>query len=524
MNPSTQRARALVDALIAQGITHVVTSPGSRNAPIIYALARAEEAQLLQVHVRIDERVAAFTALGLSKVQPAAVVTTSGTAAANLYPALLEAYHGRVGLIAITADRPHDLRGVGANQTTQQVGMFTPTIPTVDLPTSTTPTAMINHVTRAAATARGVFTDPRPVHLNIAFDDPLTPQQPTPGAYEPVDNPGPRLTYSHSEPPPTWVDVDPPTVVVAGDGAGSQAGEFAQQANLPLLAEPSSGARGATVAIPAYRHVLPDLASQVAQVIVFGRPTLSREVSHLLGHAPQVRVVAADSEWADQSGNAAEILGSPRAEPGPQGWLETWQEAGRKAHAALPESLASRVVRHGLSPGQPPTLLGSSMAIRYADLHAPVGEGLTASPVYASRGLAGIDGTISTASGIALATGPLRAIVGDLTFLHDVGALFLGPGEELPEVDIVVLNDNGGGIFSTVEHGQEMYRATFERFFATPVNLGVEEIARACGYNYVQVTSLEHVPEVLSSTVSGRRIVDVTLRKVSATFQVNDVN
>src|SRR5690625_2225917 len=143
MNPSTHRARALVDALIAQGVKHVVISPGSRNAPIIYALARAQEAHRLRVHVRIDERVGAFTALGLSKVQPAAVVTTSGTAAANLYPALLEAYHGRVGLIAITADRPHDLRGVGANQTTQQVGLFAPTIPTVDLPTSTNPTAMI---------------------------------------------------------------------------------------------------------------------------------------------------------------------------------------------------------------------------------------------------------------------------------------------------------------------------------------------------------------------------------------------
>lgn len=514
MNSSTQRAQALVDVLISGGVKHVVISPGSRNAPITYALARAEAAGKIQVHVRIDERVGAFTALGLSKVNPAAVVTTSGTAAANLYPAILEAYHSNVGLIAITADRPHDLRGVGANQTTEQVGMFSPAISTVDLATDASLSAVVNHSSRLLAQAHGVFGAAKPVHLNIAFREPLTPHEPTPGVYEPIAS-SPRISADFRFDDATTVDVTPPTVVVAGDGAGAAAGIFAEDAGLPLLAEPSSGVRGSPVAVSAYQLVLPDLAPQVQQVIVFGRPTLSRAVSSLIANAEVVRVVAQGPDWVDITGSATSIHSAVWAQPGPREWLNHWLQAGQAALGTADSSLATHVVRHCLSQGHPQAMLGSSMTVRYADIYAPVGQGFTSSGVYASRGLAGIDGTISTAMGIALASGPIRTIMGDLTFFHDVGALLGGRLETPADIEVVVLNDHGGGIFATLEHGHEEYRPTFSRFFASPVGVEVEDIARACGYGYVEVSSAVEISEVFSSTIRGQRIVEVKLGELS---------
>lgn len=524
LNSSTAAARALVDALILHGVRHVVLSPGSRSAPLAYALARAADAGRVEVHVRIDERVAAFTALGLARFGPAAVVTTSGTAAANLHPALLEARHSRLGLIAITADRPHEMRGVGANQTTDQLHMFGPHIPTVEIPAGVPGAAIVNQVSRIAARTFGAFAPPEPVHLNIAFRDPLVPEhagQEHAGQEqtEAPSPPGAHIAPSRTVPGAAEIDVEAPTVVVAGDGSGQQAATFAEQAQLPLLAEPSSGARGGRTAIGPYQHLLADLSPQVEQVVVFGRPTLSRPVSRLLETTARVTIVADSPEWVDVTGSAEQVVGRVTAGGARPDWLAQWQEAAKAWTAAQETGLAGAVVSRALGAGQQQVMIGSSMAIRYADIHAPVGESFTAAPVYAARGLAGIDGTISTASGIGLGSGPIRAIVGDLTFAHDVGALALGPSERAPDIHIVVLNDGGGGIFARLEHGEERYAATFERYFATPVNLEMKHIAAAYGYEYRTITRADEIEDALTPEIRGRSILEVHLPTVSGNSQ-----
>lgn len=504
-NPSTVAARALVEALIAQGVRHVVISPGSRSAPIVYALERSG----LDVHVRIDERVAAFTALGFARFGPAAVVTTSGTAAANLHPALLEARHSHLGLIAITADRPHEMRGVAANQTTEQTHMYGPHIHAVEIPAGAQPAGIGNQIARVAAVARGVFTAPAPVHVNIAFREPLVPEQPewVPGVIGPEVYP--RRLQGESVPINTTC-----AVVVAGDGAGEQAARFAAEAELPLLAEPSSGARGGATAVGPYQRLLPELLGEIRHAIVFGRPTLSRPVSALLAEAPEVTVVDSTGQWVDVAGNATRVVAGVEGAPCDTAWLARWREA--EAALTLDGGRAAEVVARVLA-GDVQVMLGSSMAIRYADIFGPVGEDFTNAPVWACRGLAGIDGTVSTASGIALGSDPVRVVVGDLTFAHDVGALALGPEERTPDIQIVVLNDRGGGIFAHLEHGQPEYASTFPRFFATPVDIEIGGIAQGYGLEHRLIAPGESL-EVLDAPVRGRSIVEIQLPSVAENF------
>lgn len=513
MSSSVQAASVLIDALTFHGVRHVVISPGSRSAPLAYALAAYEEAGRLEVHVRVDERVAAFTALGLAQDEPAAVVTTSGTAAANLHPALLEARHGRQGLVAITADRPHELREVGASQTTTQAGIYGHAIPYVDVPAGAADNDISNHIARYLARATGAFGPPHPVHINIGFRDPLTPTGPPPV----LVGQHPRVQPRTLSGTPKEMDLRARTVVVAGAGAGPEAAEFAERGGVPLLAEPSSGARGGATAIGPYQHLLTELAPKVENVIVWGRPTLSRPVTHLLANAPRVHVVANDPGWVDTHGNAEEIIAAPTlGQPADPNWLKEWHEAELAVTSS--EELAPHVLRHVLGSGHGQIMLGSSMTIRYADIHGPTGAQFTSAKVYASRGLAGIDGTISTASGIALASGPTRVVLGDLSFAHDVGALALGPRERSPHVQIVVLNDGGGAIFGRLEHGQPRYADTFDRFFATPVSVNMEEIAHAYGYDYVTITDPNEISGVLTPKIRGQSIVHVELPRLTGNF------
>ncbi len=514
LNPSTAVARAVVAGLVTYGVKHVVLCPGSRSAPLVYALAAAADRGDLTVHVRIDERVGAFTSLGLARFAPSAVITTSGTAAANLHPALLEAREAGRGIIAITADRPHDMRGVGANQATQQVGMYGPAIPTIEIPAGAEAASVPNVMSRIAARARGAFGRPEPAHLNVAFRDPLVPEDAPAGAG--FDLPHPSLGLGTISREAEIIDGDLLTVVVAGDGAGEEAARFAEALGVPLLAEPSSGARHGAVAIGPYQRILAgELGERVEQAIVFGRPTLSRPVSRLLANAAQVTVVTDRPDWVDVTGNATRIIAAAApGTPGSEEWLAQWR--AEENNFSDRGGLGADVVAEALSAGQGQVFLGSSMAIRYADIFSPAGEKYTSAPVYASRGLAGIDGTIATATGIALASGqPIRVILGDLTFAHDVGALALGPGEPEADVQIVVLNDGGGGIFKRLEHGEDRYSATFERYFATPVQMNVEEIARAYGYEYERVTEASAVAGALAEPVRGRSIVEVELPKLS---------
>lgn len=529
--PAALLARAVVTALVQGGVRHVVLAPGSRSAPLAYALLAAHEAGWLRLHVRVDERVAGFVALGLARAdnEPVAAVTTSGTAVANLHPAVLEAAHSGVPLVVLSADRPHEMRRTGANQTTEQVGIFG-SAPRwhSDLPADTPARAARQLVVRALAAATGARSgDPGPVHLNLAFRDPLVPVRP----WEPGRPPERREVVVRQERSGILdVPAGGRTVVVAGDGAGPEAARVAEAGGWPLLAEPTSGARTGPNAVPAYRLLLTELGAEVDRVLVYGHPTLSRPVSSLLAEPARDVVVVAPTGavWPDVAGTAEHVTPAvrvvhPAAAPGSGAtdWLSRWLRAGDAAAQVLDTqegldgpAVARAVVdaahREGAE-GRPALhVLGSSLAVRDWDLavHRVPPE----LRIVANRGLAGIDGTLSTATGLALATGgPVRAVVGDLTFLHDAGALLRGRLEEEVDLQVVVLNDGGGAIFATLEHGAPERRTSFERVFGTPQAVDLAGLCAGYGVRHTVVHRAEDLGAALAEPIRGRWVVEVVV-------------
>lgn len=556
-HPSTRAARVLLQALARLGVREVVLAPGSRSAPLAHAVAQAAlavddrdpHAPRLDLHVRIDERSAGFLALGIAKAaaaegsaRPVAVVTTSGTAVANLHPAVLEAHHSGLPLLLLTADRPHELRGTGANQTTEQVGLLAPAVRlTLDMPAPSGRAGEdrdVRHLaSRAVAAALGSRTaDPGPVHLNLAFRDPLVPDAepwPEPSAEGLVEVLARGAAAGAGRATEGSADADAGadagalrTVVVAGDGAGAVARQVAEANGWPLLAEPSSGACGGPMAVPAYRLLLgePHLGGAVQRVVVLGRPTLSRPVQMLLGRpdVEQLVVTPRGAAWPDAMRNATQVAtevpptlldGSRR---GPSEWAERWRRAGAAAAEAVTGVLAGTSVLTGpavaaqvaaVSGSEDVLVVGSSNPIRDLDLVAAWAEPPL---VLANRGLAGIDGTLSTAAGVALTVArPVRALVGDLTFLHEVGGLLVGPLERRPDLQVVVANDDGGSIFATLEHGDDAHRAVFERVFGTPHGADLAALCAGLGASHTLVTDLDGLGAALAGRRGGVEVVEV---------------
>lgn len=609
-SPSVAAARDLVRSLVRLGVRDVVLAPGSRSAPLAYAFAAAAShtmpggrSPLIRLHVRIDERDAGFLALGLARAgqlradqvsdpstgalaAPVAVVTTSGTAVANLLPAVLEAHHSGVPLLLLTADRPHELRGTGANQTGDQVGIFgTATRLAVDVPA---PTGRPEEqrdlravLTRAVAAASGTRTlHPGPVHLNLAYREPLAPGPEDAadadglagadgggaGGILLADDEGPTglgqglgtvLARTRPATDPLIdelrLDVEPATVVVAGDGAGPLARTLAEARGWPLLAEASSGAAGGPNVIRAHRLVLAasDLTAQVRQVILLGRPTLSRPVQLLLAR-PDVRVVIVArgaEQWPDAARNASFVLdhvpagwltgpADPRAELA----LERWRAASQAATDVVEQAsagggavLSALAVVDAVAAASGPRdalVIGSSSPVRDLDLVARWSEPPT---VVANRGLAGIDGTISTAIGVALGLqvgargdvghggGAVRALLGDLTFLHDVGGLLRGPFEPAVSLQIVVVNDDGGAIFAGLEHGRTGDAALFERVFATPHGADLGMLCAGYGVHHTRVDDARVLGELLAQPRPGVSVVEVQVSRAGRATQETDL-
>jgi len=520
---ATTTCRALVEDLLDAGVREAVIAPGSRSGPLAIALAAADRAGALRVHVRVDERTAGFLALGLAKASRSwvPVVTTSGTASANLHPALLEARHARVRLLAITADRPARLRGTGANQTTDQVRLF-PGIAYGDDP----------------AAIAALLAD-RPAHLNLELDEPLVePGEWAPAVRTPGGGAGPRAAEdSRVARPGPSIPMDGPelamlphAVVVAGDDAGPRARHFAEQAGLPLLAEPSSGARNGENALIAYRLLLEHapLAAQIDQVVVFGHPTLSRPVTNLLGRTDiDVVVPARDFHRFPHPPDHARLV-DPHALPdamAPPTWLDSWRTADAMASASI-DLVAARdptgaplEVARAVNAAVPPEgllFVGSSNPIRDLDLVArpyTVGERRL---VISNRGLSGIDGTLSSAIGAALARPSSRALayVGDLTFLHDANALLIGPGEPRPDLTVVVASDDGGSIFATLEQGDPAFADVFERVYGTPTGATIGRLCEAFGVPH-RLLAAKDLPTALDEDVTGIRVLEVPVPRDS---------
>lgn len=567
MHPSTALATVVVDELLRGGVTDVVLAPGSRSAPLAYALAEAHGRSSVRLHVRIDERSAGFLALGLARAsgRPVPVVTTSGTAVANLHPAVLEAHHSGVPLMVVSADRPAELRGTGANQTTVQPGIFAGAVrweADVPAPESVGDAAAASWratVCRALAGAQG-YPEPwasGPVHLNVSFRDPLAPDLADTSAAPAGRAAGKPWTVLGPTRSTEGGEVAPGerTVVLLGDlpdpELARQTVQWARSAGWPVLAEPFGVLASGPNVVPHAVLVAGRVAAGGAdhplhpdRVIVVGRLTLFREFGALLrGPGVEVEHVCATSRWTDPShvvrlvhgvgvlGRAPSPPMQPAGEhqdspaPGASGWANSWVQAGAGSSALVAQvarSLSGVGVARAVaaSLGEEDLLvLGSSNAPR--DLALAMDGSAAPARVLAGRGLAGIDGTVSTAIGAAL-TGPRTvALMGDLTFLHDAGGLVIGPAEPVPDLTIVVANDDGGGIFSTLEYGDPTRSATptlagvTERIFGTPHGTDLAALCAAHHVSHQAVTSIEQLSEALSSPARGIRVLEVPVERAS---------
>ena len=560
-NASTATGTAIVDELVRYGVRHIVLSPGSRSAPLAFAAHAAAEAGHLRLHVRIDERSAAFLALGIAKTsrRPVPVVTTSGTAVANLHPAVLEASHAGVPLVVVTADRPAALRGTNANQATDQVKLFGDAVRAfADVPPGApvwddaAQVASWRALTaRLLLTAQGGTSHAAgPVHLNVQLGEPLTPEADgawsSPVEGRPDEQPWTRRPApAVAEPEPVRTDLR--TVVVAGDDAGPPARILAERGGWPLLAEPSSGARTGSNAIRTYRLLLGDesLADRIEQVVVYGHPTLSRPVTRLLSRTDvEVVGVAGPSGWTDPGHRVSRVVRAAYpddqepleqrwavGEPKPatqrrsSPWLEEWQRRDVEVSTRLDKlldaehGLTAHQVAAAVSAAMPPEgllFVGSSNPVRDLDLMAvpsTVGERRL---VVANRGLAGIDGSVSTAIGAALGrptSSRAFALLGDVTFLHDSNGLVIGPGEERPDLMVVVVNDDGGSIFSLLEQGGPSYVSSFEKLFGTPHGVDLGALCAASGTPHRRVTTPEELRAAVADPVGGVEVVEAVVRR-----------
>jgi 2-succinyl-5-enolpyruvyl-6-hydroxy-3-cyclohexene-1-carboxylate synthase len=577
-NPAIDFSAALLTAFVRNGVRDFVVSPGSRSQALALVAAELERTGTIGLHVRIDERVGGFLALGLARESgaPAVVITTSGTATANLHPAVLEAHESGVPLIVLTADRPAELRGIRSNQTTRQDGLYGSAVRwTADV---AAPTATGGEESAAEAQAADALAlaavraavgadtaDPGPVHLNLALREPLSVAAPELAGVERGVLPATAGPDVLGRATITLADV-PRTVVVAGADSGAGAEALAREAGYPLLAEVSSGSRFGPNLVVAYRELLREEAfgGRVDRAIVFGHPTLTREVPALLTRdGVEVIVVAPTGAQAYDPGHRALIVGGVRApsavdlrSPEVRGWVGSWVFASRRLvdqaeRAADPAAVAPDVdkarsyapsdalafAKAELAAVRAPItrpllaealwrytwphdrlVLAASRLIRDADRIVP-GKRIT---VHANRGLAGIDGTIATATGIAIAhaaasstpassAGVTRVLLGDLALLHDAGALLGAAGEERPHLQLVVGNDGGGTIFDGLEVAATAGTAAFDRVLYTPHEVDVEALARAYGWDYRAARTKGELDQALSAPPPGVSIVEVPL-------------
>ena len=570
--PAMADASSLVAALLAEGVREVVLCPGSRSAPLAEALADAADAGHLRLRVVLDERSAGFIALGAARAHAlnghsrcAAVVTTSGTAVSNLHPAVSEADAAGIPLLVISADRPHELVGTGASQTTEQTGLFAPALRLgVDLPADlaadlggcAADAAIAGQVRRAVAAATGTLSrDPGPVQINARFRPPLTAQDAAEGAVpaapvppSPPMVPAARAAVLAGAPE---ASADQPTgsgslaqgrgLVVAGDtaypGVGTLARSLAEHLDWPLLAEPTSQARSGPQALSRYAELLGTpagrvLAEQAEHLLVLGHPSLSRSITALLGRDDlDITVLTERAQWTDVSGRARRVVPIDGAHHEPDDAVArqaarlaarlgleradaAWTDSWRRAVADLPEparsssadALARAVWEASQAPGAPTLLLGSSMTVRRLDRLAQ--PGAAAPKAVANRGLAGIDGTIATGIGLWMASGePVRAVMGDLTFLHDAMSLNRGVREEEADLQVIVVDDGGGAIFSQLEYARTMPAGRLERLFTAPQRADIAALAAALGARVHVPNDVAALRRLLAEPVDGMSVV-----------------
>ena len=524
VTPQAAFAATLVDEWVRAGVTDAVVAPGSRSTPLTLALAAVEDR--IRVHVILDERSAGFFALGtaLSSGRPAPVITTSGTAAGHLLPAVMEAHAARVPMLLCTADRPPELHHVGAPQTAEQAfiyGNFVRFRQTVD-------SSLPAHNWRSIAARSLIEAQAGPVHLNVEFRDPLIGD---PGDLVPDGRAGNRAWHvasaSRSGAVPLSTHLSGRTgLIVASSGISDPACILETAATLgwPVLAGPRSGCRGVgihpAVVVAAFDAILRRRDAPRPEVVLRlgGLPT-SKVTNAWLDELDADQVVADPfGQWVDPGRTAREfVAATPEAvcrsliatgpAAAPDGWAAAWRSAESTAQQTIETVLAAQshlsepqvartVTRH--MPADATLVVASSMPIRDVEWY---GDPSMTVRVLSNRGVNGIDGTISTALGVATG-GPVVALMGDLAFLHDAGALLGAEGD----CTLVVIDNGGGGIFNFLPQAAALPSAVFERYFGTPH--GVDLAALASGYGVaVEVAETPAALRAAISRTNGVRMV-----------------
>ena len=497
MSNSTALARSIIKQLIELGIKDVVLSPGSRNAPLSIALYEASEKGLINLHVRIDERGAAFFALGIAKASAryVPVVCTSGTAVANYYPALLEAHHSDINLLLLTADRPARLRGTGSNQTTDQSNIFGAFV-------------RASFDTDKDIDLSKALSGSGPVHINLQFDEPLLDQDNSDwlsGIKVKTQEIGKAEAIEIN------TDSKKSLVIVGHDRAGFSVAEiekFASDLAAPLIAEDPLVFDGAIAHAPI---VLSDEKARAAlaaeTVFVIGRTTLSRSINAYIQGAKKVIVIDPRTENIDTSRTSDEIYTQiPRVKEPldiDQSWHDLWKKFEALAAIALSvlpewsEPELATVIAEELE-DDTALFISSSRPVRDFESFAVPRSGLI---TYANRGLAGIDGNISTALGVATQHSESYAVIGDLAFLHDVSAL-ANPTKD--NLTIIVVDNDGGGIFSTL--GQRGSKG-FETIFGTPHGIDISSVVKGFGISSQRISSAKELHIALQQIHTGLHVI-----------------
>jgi len=492
LSNSTKLAHSLLRQLIEVGVSDFVISPGSRNAPLAIALGEAASKEIIDLHIKIDERGAAYYALGISKASNnyVAVICTSGTAAANFHPAALEAFHSNNKLLLITADRPARLRRTGANQTTDQVNIY-PVIKTHDF--------------SAEIDIKKLLTG-GVVHLNVQFDEPLVENEKTDWLT------GLKILSLDKENKISGkLEVGSGVLIIGHDRAGYSVAEvnnFVSKLNWPVICEdPISFPQ--SIAHTSLFLSDPQIASKLApeNVIVIGRTTLSRSTNTFISLAKKVIVIDPRTADIDSKREADVILKAlPNEIVSAKADESIWCEASDAAAIQLEnltwsEQLAITTICE-LLPDESALFVGSSRPVRDIEAFAHPRSGVS---VFANRGLAGIDGNISTAFGITNEFEKTTAILGDLTFLHDISAL---TNATVGNLRIFVIDNNGGGIFSTLPQAKT---GNFEQLFGTPHNLDLRKVIAGFGVAVNNVTSLIELQSAASKEIKGFEVVVVNV-------------
>jgi 2-succinyl-5-enolpyruvyl-6-hydroxy-3-cyclohexene-1-carboxylate synthase len=555
-------AATLVDEWARGGVTDAVVAPGSRSTPLAVALAGDGR---IRVHVVLDERSAGFVALGLgiASGRPAVVLTTSGTAAVELHPAVVEAHQALVPLIACTADRPVELHDVGAPQTVDQRHLFGRSVRWYAEPGVADGEAVASWRSVAARSiAEAAGAPPGPVHLNLAFRDPLLPDAadlpPGRGDGAPWHRLAATTTALADRELLSIVGhfAGKRVLVVAGAGAGdpSAVHALARVGGWPVFAEPRSGCRIPRPTTVAHadsilRHRGFASMHRPEIVLCIGAPPASKVVAQWLAEvaeagAPHVAIAPAGVWWdpertasvvahADASVVCKQLTLALGDHPAPRRWLEEWQQADELAGSAIDALLARQS-----SPTEPRTardlvaalpegaalVVSSSMPVRDVEWFAAPRAGLS---VYANRGANGIDGVLSTAVGVALArrdgaNGVTAALVGDIAFLHDSNAL-IGLRHRDVDLVVVVVDNDGGGIFSFLPQASGLPADQFELLFGTPHGVRAEDVAAAHGIESVAVEDAAALaPAVASAVEAGGAWLLVVRTDRAANVKVHD--